>query len=229
MSNPPVIMEARAVTRQYKLLRNSIQVLRGVDLSVYEGERLSIMGASGAGKSTLLHIMGGLDRPSSGSVLYRGRDIFSLNPRERTVMRGESIGFIFQAYHLLPELDLLENILLPCMRKWNWYRDASRLKSRAMELLTRVGLQDRARHRPAELSGGEQQRAAIARALINEPDIILADEPTGNLDSATGEQVLTYLFELSGLRARTLVVVTHNDAVAARCDRSIRLHDGRLA
>jgi len=229
MNKRSVIMETRAVTRQYMLLRTRIDVLRGVDLSIYEGERLSIMGASGAGKSTLLHILGGLDRPTSGNVIFKGHDLFALGPRERTRIRAESIGYIFQAYHLIPELTVLENVLVPRMRFWNWFKHAARYKAEAMDWLERVGLKDRAEHRPAELSGGEQQRVAIARALINEPHLIFADEPTGNLDSATGDQVLRCLFDLSQSRQQTLVVVTHNEAVAERCDRTIHLRDGRVA
>lgn len=205
----------------------TLEVLRGVSLGVTEGESLAISGISGAGKSTLLHVMGGLDRPTAGRVLYRGRDLYAVGDRERSAVRAQKIGFVFQAYHLLPELTVLENVLLPGLSAYGAFLRGPRLRERAAMLLGRVGLSARALHRPNELSGGEQQRVAIARALMNGPELLLADEPTGNLDSRTGEDVLHYLFELAREEGLTLVMVTHNEAVAARCGRHVELRDGR--
>ena len=220
------LVQAVAVRRSYAVETRTLDVLRGVDLSVAEGESLAITGMSGAGKSTLLHVLGGLDRPTSGQVLYRGRDLYALGDRERSAIRAQKIGFVFQAYHLLPELTVLENVLLPGLSATGAFLRGPRLRERAAELLGRVGLTERAAHRPNELSGGEQQRAALARALMNGPELLLADEPTGNLDSKTGEDVLRYLFELTGEQNLTLVIVTHNEAVAARCRRHVVLRDG---
>jgi predicted ABC-type transport system involved in lysophospholipase L1 biosynthesis ATPase subunit len=222
------ILKARGVHRDFALLRNRIEVLRGVDLDVPRGQTLSIMGASGAGKSTLLHILGGLDRPTQGSVYYAGQDLFRLSARRRTELRSGTFGFVFQAYHLLPELTVAENVVLPMMRRGDWLHQTHAYRRRALDLLAQVGLQDRAGHRPMELSGGEQQRAALARALVGDPQVVLADEPTGNLDSRTGETVLEQLFGLTRERGQTLVLVTHNDAVADRCDRVVHMLDGRL-
>ncbi len=223
------LLEARNIERSFALLRNQIHVLRGVDLAVQEGEAVAIMGASGAGKSTLLHILGGLDRPSAGQVLYQGQDLYRMSQARRTDCRAEAFGFVFQAYHLLPELTLAENVLLPVMRQLRWLRQAGKLQKKAYDYLAQVGLGDRVNHRPVELSGGEQQRASLARALMNEPRIVLADEPTGNLDSQTGETVLNHLFALTKEAGRTLVLVTHNQAVADRCDRTVHMVDGLIA
>lgn len=223
------LVEVRNIHRSFTLLRNEVPVLRGIDLSVNEGDTVSIMGASGAGKSTLLHIMGALDRPTDGTVLYQGRDIFRMSAARRTDFRARALGFVFQAYHLLPELDVVENVLLPVMRRMNWVSHSLRYREKALALLDQVGLKDRAAHRPMELSGGEQQRVALARALMNDPEMVLADEPTGNLDSQTGEQVLGHLFALTKERGKTLILVTHNEAVAERCDRTVHMKDGRLA
>ena len=220
------LVQAIAVRRSYAVETRTLDVLRGVDLSVAEGESLAITGMSGAGKSTLLHVLGGLDRPTSGQVLYRGRDLYALGDRERSAIRAQKIGFVFQAYHLLPELTVLENVLLPGLSAAGAFLRGQRLRARAADLLARVGLTERAAHRPNELSGGEQQRAALARALMNGPELLLADEPTGNLDSKTGEDVLRYLFELATEQNLTLVIVTHNEAVAARCRRHVVLRDG---
>ena len=220
------LVQAIAVRRSYAVETRMLDVLRGVDLSVAEGESLAITGMSGAGKSTLLHVLGGLDRPTSGQVLYRGRDLYALGDRERSAIRAQKIGFVFQAYHLLPELTVLENVLLPGLSAAGAFLRGQRLRARAADLLARVGLTERAAHRPNELSGGEQQRAALARALMNGPELLLADEPTGNLDSKTGEDVLRYLFELAAEQNLTLVIVTHNEAVAARCRRHVVLRDG---
>ena len=228
MSEQDTHIEAKDLHRVYTIGRSSLHVLKGVSLQVRRGETLSIMGASGAGKSTLLHLLGGLDQPTNGQVFFNGRSLFDLNGRARNEIRATKIGFVFQAYHLLPELDVLENAMLPAMSRFGAARSAGRNRQRAMELLDKVGLAERALHRPMELSGGEQQRVALARALMNDPEIGLADEPTGNLDSRTGDLVLEYLFALTRERGHTLVVVTHNEAVAKRCDRQVVLRDGSL-
>ena len=220
------LIEALAVRRSFVMGVRTLDVLRGVDLAVAEGESLAITGMSGAGKSTLLHVLGGLDRPTSGRVLYRGRDLYAAGDRERSAIRAQKIGFVFQAYHLLPELTVLENVLLPGLSATGAFLRGAKLRAQAAELLARVGLSDRSLHRPNELSGGEQQRVALARALMNGPELLLADEPTGNLDSKTGEDVLRYLFDLAAERSLTLVIVTHNEAVAARCRRHVVLRDG---
>ena len=220
------LVEAVGVRRSFAVGSRRIDVLRGVSLAVAEGESLAVTGASGAGKSTLLHVLGGLDRPTEGRVFYRGRDFYAAGDRERSAIRARKIGFVFQAYHLLPELTVLENAMLPGLSQHGAFLRGARLRERAAELLARVGLAERALHRPNELSGGEQQRAAIARALMNSPELLLADEPTGNLDSKTGEEVLSYLFELAESEGLTLVLVTHNEAVAARCGRHVVLRDG---
>ena len=221
------LLEAAEIRRSFAMETRTLEVLRGVTLAIAAGESLAITGASGAGKSTLLHILGGLDRPTAGRVLYRGRDLYALGDRERSAIRAQQIGFVFQAYHLLPELTVLENVLLPGLSAPGACLRGPALRARAAELLARVGLSDRAAHRPNELSSGEQQRAALARALMNGPELLLADEPTGNLDSKTGEDVLGYLFTLAAEHGLTLVLVTHNEAVAARCGRRLALRDGR--
>jgi ABC-type lipoprotein export system ATPase subunit len=223
MSN---LIEALAVRRSFAVGARTLDVLRGVSLAIAEGESVAITGMSGAGKSTFLHVLGGLDRPTSGQVLYRGRDFYAAGDRERSDIRARKIGFVFQAYHLLPELTVLENVLLPGLSQAGAFLRGGALHARAGELLGKVGLAERALHRPNELSGGEQQRVALARALMNGPELLLADEPTGNLDSKTGEDVLRYLFELAAEQNLTLVIVTHNEAVAARCRRHVVLRDG---
>jgi len=222
------LIQARDIRRSFALGARQLDVLRGVSLAVHAGETLAITGLSGAGKSTLLHILGGLDRPTAGEVLYRGRDFYACRERARAAIRAQKIGFVFQAYHLLPELSVLENVLLPGLSLPGAFLQGRKLRQRAGELLARVGLAERLEHRPSELSGGEQQRVALARALMNRPELLLADEPTGNLDSQTGEDVLRYLFDLVREQNLTLVIVTHNEAVAARCARHLVLRDGQL-
>jgi predicted ABC-type transport system involved in lysophospholipase L1 biosynthesis ATPase subunit len=224
-----VVLEARELRKTYALEGTPVEVLKGVTLAVNAGETLAVMGASGSGKSTLLHCLGGLDRPSGGQVFFNGGDLFALSSAARTELRATKLGFVFQAYHLLPELDVLENVMLPALARRGALTRRSKLEARARELLESVGLAARAAHRPSEMSGGEQQRAALARALMNEPELVLADEPTGNLDSATGEQVLEYLFKLTRDRGHTLILVTHNTDVAARCNRTLHLRDGKLS
>ncbi len=221
-------LEAKGLRKIYRMKAGLLEVLRGVSFSVARGETVAITGPSGAGKSTLLHALGGLDQPTGGTVRLLGRELYSLPPKERAAIRARLVGFVFQSYHLLPELDVLENVMLPAMAA-DWRgRTQAACRRRAEELLAAVGLAGRLRHTPVELSGGEQQRVALARALINEPELLLADEPTGNLDSKTGEQVLGCLFDLSRTCGRTLLLVTHNEEVARRCGRICRLRDGQI-
>ncbi|MFH0909242.1 MAG: ABC transporter ATP-binding protein [bacterium] len=222
------LIEAQGLTKKYEIEKTTIGVLRGVSLSIGAGESVSIIGASGAGKSTLLHILGALDRPTSGRVLYKGEDLYAAPAGRRTEIRALQIGFVFQAYHLLPELDVVDNVMLPAMSRRGSLGRAGELRQRAVDLLGLVGLGHRVGHRPYELSGGEQQRVALARALMNEPEVVLADEPTGNLDSKTGHIVLDYLFDLTRTRGHTLILVTHNEAVAKLSMRTLELKDGRL-
>jgi lipoprotein-releasing system ATP-binding protein len=201
-----------------------VDVLREVDLTFSEGEKAAIVGASGVGKTTLLHILGTLDRPTSGQVFYEGKDIFTLNERELALFRNREIGFVFQFHHLLPEFTALENTMIPCLIRGASKEEAA---SRAEGILALVGLKERLPHKPGELSGGEQQRVAVARALVLEPKVLLADEPTGNLDTKTGEGVFDLLQELNRTKGTTLVVVTHNLRLANKMDRQIQLVDGK--
>ena len=228
MTDPDPILVATALRKTYADASRPVEVLRGATLSLPRGRTTAVTGLSGAGKSTLLYALAGLDPPDSGTVLFRGTDLYALRPDARAALRARSIGFVFQAYHLLPELTLLENVTLPALALPGGWRRGPALRAKALDLLSAVGLADRAAHRPAELSGGEQQRAAIARALVNDPELLLADEPTGNRDSLTGEDVLAYLFDLVASRSVTLLMVTHNDAIAARCHRHLPMRDGIL-
>ena len=220
-----VLLAARSVHKTYLLGKRSLEVLRGIDLELPRGDFLALRGASGAGKSTLLHLLGGLDMPNRGEVWLAGRNLAKLPPRELANVRNREVGFIFQAYYLLPELDALENVCLPGRMA---RQPAGKIEARGRELLERVGLKERLEHKPYELSGGEQQRVAIARALINEPDLILADEPTGNLDSHTGEEIIELLVSLRAEKQTTLVMATHDAKVAARAPRVIELIDGQI-
>lgn len=240
------ILAACAVHKTYRLGRVDVPVLRGVDLTIAEGEFVAILGASGSGKSTLLHLLGGLDRPDrpgasertnsrtahshQSTVLHRNRPLADMSARELDQYRCTTVGFVFQFYHLLPELTVLQNVLIAAMVKRGlgyFSSPPAETTDRGRTLLERFGLSQRLRHRPAELSGGERQRVAIARALVNNPPILLADEPTGNLDRKTGSTIMDLLI---GERAgRTLVIVTHDHEVAARADRVVTLVDGRIA
>lgn len=204
-----------------------VHVLKGISLEVSKGEIVTIVGPSGAGKSTLLHTLGGIDRPTQGQVFFHGEEVYRLSDAQRARMRNESIGFIFQFYHLLPEFSALENVVLPAMVKSRSRLTAS-MRTIGLELLKRVGMQGRADHRPNELSGGEQQRVAIARALINQPDILFCDEPTGNLDSQTGAQVIELLLELNKRFGQSLVIVTHDEHLAGCSGRLVHLRDGQV-
>lgn len=223
-----VLIEAKGVRRSFRAGGREVEVLRGVDLRVEAGESVAITGASGSGKSTFLQILGGLDRPTGGRVEFGGRDWWAMGERERTQARAKGLGFVFQAYHLLPELTVRENVILAGLTGRMAWLNGRVLGARADELLERTGLTERAAHRPNELSGGEQQRTALARALMNRPRLLLADEPTGNLDSKTGEGVLALLFELVKEAGTGLVMVTHNAAVTGRFDRHAVMRDGLL-
>ena len=223
------ILRANAVTKTYWLGKREIPVLRGIDLSVETGEMVALLGASGAGKSTLLHVLGLLDVPTAGDVLFDGKPVARMSARAKAKLRHQSIGFVFQFYHLIPELTALQNVLLGEMMfrsPLSYWRQRTAIRAGAMALLTEVGRGGRLGHRPAELSGGEKQRVAIARALVASPRVILADEPTGNLDSETANDVLQLLFRINRERKIAFVLVTHNEELAARCDRIVRLRDG---
>jgi ABC-type lipoprotein export system ATPase subunit len=224
MSEP--LLRARALTKTYTMGKRSLEVLRGVDLDVARGEFLALRGASGAGKSTLLHLIGGLDLPNAGEIIFDGNNLVAFSERRLTDFRNRRVGFIFQAYHLLPELTALENVCLPARMA---RISSATVEGRGRELLARVGLKDRLDHKPSELSGGEQQRVAIARALINAPELVLADEPTGNLDSKTGGEIIELLKSLRVEKQTTLVIATHDTKVAANAERVIELVDGRIA
>jgi predicted ABC-type transport system involved in lysophospholipase L1 biosynthesis ATPase subunit len=219
------ILSACELRKGFTLGKHRLEVLKGIELSVKRAEAVVITGPSGAGKSTLLHLLGGLDEPSSGDVKIGGTSVFSLSGARRTRLRNEQIGFVFQSYNLLPELDALENVCVPALVAG---RRGNEVIERGKELLGAVGLGERLEHRPAELSGGEQQRVAVARALMNRPSLLLADEPTGNLDSKTGEAILDLLWRLREESGTTLVMVTHDQHVARRGERVLEIADGRL-
>jgi ABC-type lipoprotein export system ATPase subunit len=223
--NEPPLLEARGVHKIYAMGKRKLEVLRGVNLAVNRGDFLALRGASGAGKSTLLHLLGGLDLPNRGEVFFAQKNLGQLSNSALTRLRNTRVGFVFQAYHLLPELSALENVMLPARMA---RAKISTTANRAKELLKRVGLGERLEHRPYELSGGEQQRVAIARSLINEPDLLLADEPTGNLDSHTGEEILDLICSLREERNVTLVIATHSARLAARAPKVIELADGEI-
>jgi len=228
MSN--AILNVSGLHKSYHLGASEVQVLKGASLTVRRGEFLAITGASGSGKSTLLHLMGALDVPDRGHVTFDGKELFAGSSAERDHLRNVHFGFVFQFYHLLPELSAMENVLLPAMVRYSipaWLRRRPECRGRAKKLLEDMGLKGRLRHRPNELSGGELQRVAIARALINEPQVLLADEPTGNLDARTGKGILELLQGLNR-DGQTVVMVTHDARVAAAADRVISLVDGKM-
>ncbi len=229
MSNPPAnsapMLVANDLRKTYQMGRRRVEVLRGVSFEVAAGSFVALRGASGSGKSTLLHLLGGLDLPDVGSIRFEGEELGRLSASRLAGFRNRQVGFVFQAYHLLPELDALENVCLPARI---CRRPAEEIEGQARELLNRVGLGERMDHRPTELSGGEQQRVAIARALINRPRLVLADEPTGNLDSRTGSEIMDLLCALQSERGMTLVMVTHDSRVASRAPEVLELEDGRV-
>lgn len=218
------LIEVKDLCKSYGLPEKRVEVLKGLNLRVNRGDKLAIVGASGTGKSTLLHILGTLDRPVSGEVLYEGMDPFSLSDTAIAGFRNKKIGFVFQFHHLLPEFNAIENVMMPGIIAGIIPNEAAR---KAEEILVEVGLKDRMTHKPGELSGGEQQRVAVARALILNPQILLADEPTGNLDAKTGESVHDLLVEINKKKGVTMIIVTHNDKLADRMERVIALIDGK--
>ncbi len=218
-----VLISARGLKKNYAFGRRTMEVLRGVEVEIPLGDFLALRGASGAGKSTLLHLIGGLDTPNAGEIFFAGENLSRFSERRLTDFRNRRVGFVFQSYHLLPELTALENVCLPGRVA---RLSANAVTQRAAELLARVGLAERVDHKPSELSGGEQQRVAIARALINEPVLLLADEPTGNLDSHTGSEIMDLLKSLRTEKQTTLVIATHDSKVAALAPRVIELVDG---
>jgi lipoprotein-releasing system ATP-binding protein len=218
--------------KSYRMGKVDLHVLRGVSFRVQKGEFIGVVGASGSGKSTLLHLAGLLDAPDKGTVELDGVDVFARSGAHRNRLRCREIGFVFQFYHLLPELNVLENVLLPAQVDvpiFAWPSQRSGRRSRAKDILHRMGLSERLTHRPKELSGGERQRVAIARAMMNEPKLLLADEPTGNLDSKTGRQILDVLRQFHLERKQTILMVTHDAGIARECDRVLHLVDGRLS
>jgi lipoprotein-releasing system ATP-binding protein len=224
-------LAAIGLEKAYRKGKSLVPVLQGVDLAVERGELVAVVGASGSGKSTLLHVLGLLDAPDTGSVSLEGRRIDHLTGRHGDVLRNEPFGFIFQFYHLLPELSALENVMMPQLIRhgfWSYLGQRTRIRKEATALLERVGLGHRLAHHPAELSGGEMQRAAIARALAGNPAIVLADEPTGNLDAGSGRGVLDLLRDLNRERELTMIMVTHDIQIAHQADRVVRLIEGRI-
>lgn len=228
---PQPQLAATAIEKAYQTGAHEVPVLRGVRLTINTGDFVSIVGQSGSGKSTLLHLMGLLDTPDVGEILLEGQRIDNLASRSRDQLRNRVFGFIFQFYHLLPELTLLENVQAPLMIResaWQYWKNRKSNRDLAMDIIRKVGLEHRIKHRPSELSGGETQRGAIARALIGRPRILLADEPTGNLDSATGKEIMDLLKKLNEEDSLSIVMVTHDDAIAQQAHRVVRLKQGRI-
>lgn len=231
--NSAVILKTLNLHKSYFEEKRELKILRGIDLEIRKGEFLSVVGASGAGKSTLLHLLGGLDRPTRGEVFLKGKKVFQLNDQKLARLRNRQVGFIFQFHYLLPEFSALENIMMPALislrdRENRGRQGWEKIRGKAQNILSELGLEKRMNHKPSELSGGENQRVAVARALINEPDIILADEPTGNLDRENGELVFQLLKELNN-KGETFVIVTHNQQLASRTERILYLADGLLS
>jgi lipoprotein-releasing system ATP-binding protein len=225
MTQERTMLQIADLRKSFPMGGQEVTALRGVRLEILRGELLAIVGASGAGKSTLLQIVGTLDHPTGGTVLFEGRDLFKLSEQERAEFRNRRIGFVFQFHHLLPEFTALENVCLPALIQG---RAKAQVETEAGSLLKDVGLEHRMHHKPGELSGGEQQRVAVARALIQHPDLVLADEPTGNLDTHTGEALFTLLRTLNRERGITFVIVTHNDKLSAQCSRIVHMEDGTI-
>lgn len=223
MTEREILIEVKDLKKSYPVTNDTrLEVLKGINLNILKEEIVAIVGKSGAGKSTLLHILGTLDKPESGKVLFESEDVFLKKEKQIAEFRSRKIGFIFQFHHLLPEFTAIENVMIPSMIS------GTLDKTRAAEVLTEVGLKSRLEHKPSELSGGEAQRVAIARALINSPKLVLADEPTGNLDSENADAVIDLIFDLRKKYKQTFVIVTHNEEFANKCDRIIKLHDGKV-
>src|SRR4030042_682080 len=230
MSKDDFILKAEGLHKSYRMGATEVRVLKGVNLNIKKGECVAIIGASGSGKSTLLHILGALDKPTSGVVAFEKRDLSTFRAGELNRFRNRMVGFVFQFYHLLDELSVLENVFLPAMTGRSiigWITCRRQAKNRAKELLVQLGLTERTKHKPYQLSGGERQRVAIGRALMNEPRLLLADEPTGNLDSATGNGILNVL-EALNRAGQTIVMVTHDERIAQRAGRTVTLVDGKI-
>ncbi len=211
--------------KSFVIGEHHLEVLKGINLTIARGELIAIVGASGAGKSTMLHILGLLDQPTKGTVLYEGRDLFQLSETDQADFRNRRIGFVFQFHHLLPEFTALENACMPALIQ---RREPAEIEKEAVAILEEVGLGARLHHKPGELSGGEQQRVAVARALLQKPDLVLADEPTGNLDTHTGDALFSLMRELNKTRGTTFVIVTHNDKLSAQADRIVHMQDGQI-
>jgi lipoprotein-releasing system ATP-binding protein len=219
-----IALEGIGIHKSFQTGAETLHVLRGVDIRIRRGEIVSVVGASGVGKSTLLHILGALDRPTKGKVRLNSTDVFELSDKKLAHFRNKTVGFVFQFHHLLSEFSALENVMMPRLIAGE---EVSLIKRKAEEFLSEVGLADRALHKPGELSGGEQQRVAVARALVNEPQIVIADEPSGNLDKATGEELHNLISELNQKKNQTFIIATHNQLLAERADRIVRLVDGK--
>ena len=225
------ILRAEGITKSYRIGKQEIPVLRGIDLSIMSGEIVALCGSSGAGKSTLLHVLGLLDPPTAGDIWYGEQRATQISPTRQARLRHELVGFVFQFYHLIAELSALENVMLGEMMLRSapdYMRNRKQIKARAVDLLSSMGLADRLKNRPSQLSGGERQRIAIARALVSDPKVILADEPTGNLDSTTAEEILELIWKINEEQGIAFLIVTHDQNVAGRTDRIIRLKDGRV-
>lgn len=222
----PQVVTARGLAKSYLMGGGEVAALSGVDLEVGRGEMVAVMGVSGAGKSTLLHLLGALDRPTRGEVILEGKNLSDCSETELARLRNQRVGFVFQFHYLLPEFSALENVMMPGLIRGDRKRE---VEEQAKELLSRMGLADRCGHRPGELSGGEQQRVAIARALINNPSVMLADEPTGNLDSSSAETIFELLQEINAVSRQTILVATHNSSMAERMDRVVVVVDGKIA
>lgn len=225
------LLQCRNLVRDFKSGETLLHVLRSVDFALHQGEVCGIVGSSGAGKSTLLHLLGLLDTPTSGEILYKGKDLARLSPEQAAKVRNREFGFVFQSFHLLPEFTALENVIMPGRigsGALAWMQDAGKLRKHAIELLQRVGLGERLGHVPSRLSGGEKQRVALARALLNRPSVVFCDEPTGNLDSKTADEIFKLIEEFNRERGQTFLIVTHDQHIADRTPRKLQMADGRF-